>query len=114
MVYRLDAVDAYERKLVKQIEVASATVEGAHNRPYVKVLSVASTRGSVTAKVEMDVQRATSVQREVVTVQDGDLLEMTTNRPVYHDCRIGEIRAGSGKELVELRYPGGETFLKLG
>ncbi len=24
MVYRLDAVDAYERKLVKQIEVASA------------------------------------------------------------------------------------------
>ena len=35
MVYRLDAVDAYERKLVKQIEVASATVEGAHNKPYV-------------------------------------------------------------------------------
>src|SRR6185436_6500194 len=34
MVYRLDAVDAYERKLVKQIEVASATVEGAYNRPY--------------------------------------------------------------------------------
>ncbi|MGQ7606975.1 hypothetical protein ACTGVU_10435, partial [Streptococcus suis] len=30
MVYRLDAVDAYERKLVKQIEVASATVEDAH------------------------------------------------------------------------------------
>jgi len=25
MVYRLDAVDAYERKLVKQIEVAAAT-----------------------------------------------------------------------------------------
>ena len=28
MVYRLDAVDAYERKLVKQIEVAAAAVEG--------------------------------------------------------------------------------------
>ena len=27
MVYRLDAVDAYERKLVKQVEVASATVD---------------------------------------------------------------------------------------
>ena len=38
MVYRLDAVDAYERKLVKQIEVASATVEGAHNKPYVRLL----------------------------------------------------------------------------
>ena len=33
MVYRLDAIDAYERKLVKQIEVASATVADAHNRP---------------------------------------------------------------------------------
>ncbi len=30
MVYRLDAVDAYERELVKQIEVASLEVEGGH------------------------------------------------------------------------------------
>jgi len=37
MVYRLDAVDAYERKLVKQIEVAAATVADAHNKPYVRV-----------------------------------------------------------------------------
>jgi type III restriction enzyme len=35
MVYRLDAVDAYERKLVKQIEVAAATIEDAFNKPYV-------------------------------------------------------------------------------
>ena len=40
MVYRLDAVDAYERKLVKQIEVASATVEDAYNKPYVRLVAV--------------------------------------------------------------------------
>ena len=40
MVYRLDAVDAYEQQLVKQIEVASATIEDAHNKPYVRLLSV--------------------------------------------------------------------------
>ena len=34
MVYRLDAVDAYERKLVKQIEVAAATIEDAFNKPH--------------------------------------------------------------------------------
>ena len=34
MVYRLDAVDAYERKLVKQIEVASLEVEGGHNKAF--------------------------------------------------------------------------------
>ena len=44
MVYRLDAVDAYERKLVKQVEVASATVEDAHNKPYVRLLSVDNRR----------------------------------------------------------------------
>ena len=47
MVYRLDAVDAYERKLVKQIEVASATVEGGHNKPYVRLLSVSNKRGII-------------------------------------------------------------------
>ena len=49
MVYRFDAVDAYERKLVKQVEVASATVEDAHNTPYVRVLSTSSRRGVITA-----------------------------------------------------------------
>ena len=42
MVYRLDAVDAYEQKLVKQIEVASATIDGGHNKPFVRLLSVSN------------------------------------------------------------------------
>jgi type III restriction enzyme len=50
MVFRLDAVDAYERKLVKQIEVAAAEVEGGYNKPYVRLLSVHSRRGVITAK----------------------------------------------------------------
>ena len=53
MVYRLDAVDAYERKLVKQIEVASATVEDAYNKPYVRLLSTDNRRGTVSARVEL-------------------------------------------------------------
>ena len=63
MVYRLDAVDAYERKLVKQIEVAAAAVEGGHNKPYVRLLAVSSKRGTITAKVELDVETVTGVQR---------------------------------------------------
>ena len=57
-VYRLDAVDAYERKLVKQIEVASATVEDAHNKPYVRLLSTRNRRGVISAAVELDVEGA--------------------------------------------------------
>ncbi len=115
MVYRLDAVDAYERKLVKQIEVASATIQDAHNRPYVRVVSTSNRRGVITAKVELDIETpAGGVRRSEVTVQDSDDLELTTGRVVYRDCRIGEIRVERGNEFVELRVPGGEKYLRLG
>jgi len=115
MVYRLDAVDAYERKLVKQIEVASATVEDAHNKPYVRLVKVESKRGTISARVEIDVQTAHGVKRQSVTVHDGDDLEQTAGkRAIYANCRVGEIRVGKGDELMELRFPGGERFLREG
>lgn len=113
MVFKLDAVDAYERKLVKQIEVAAASVEGGFNKPYVRLVSVSNKRNVITAKVELDMQTATGVRRQVVDVQDGENLEMTTGRAVYEDCRIGEIRVVKGDEFLELRYPGGEQYLRL-
>ncbi len=113
MVYRLDAVDAYERKLVKQIEVASATVEDAHNRPYVRLVSTSNRRGVISAGVELDVETSGGIRRREVNVQDGDDLEQTTGRAVYRDCRIGEIRVERGNEFVELRVPGGEQYLRL-
>src|SRR5450830_1370669 len=66
MVYRLDAIDAYERKLVKQIEVAAAGIEGAHNKAFIRLLSVSNKRGLVTAKVELDIETATGVKRKEV------------------------------------------------
>ena len=114
MVYRLDAVDAYERKLVKQIEVASATVEDAHNRPYVRLISTSNKRGVISARAELDVEVAGRVRRYERTVQDGDDLEQETGRAVYRDCRIGEIRVGKGNAFVELRVPGGELYIREG
>jgi len=114
MVYRLDAVDAYERKLVKQIEVASATIEAAHNKPFVRLLSTSNKRGTISARVELDVATASGVKRQEVTVQDGDDLEQTGKRPIYADFRIGEINTAKGEEFMELRYPGGEVFLSPG
>lgn len=115
MVYRLDAVDAYERKLVKQIEVASATVEDAHNKPYVRLVKVENKRGRISAKVELDKQTPSGVQRVEVTVSDGDDLQQSADgRAIYADFRVGEIHTAKGDEFMELRYPGGEVFLKPG
>ena len=113
MVYRLDAVDAYERKLVKQIEVAAATIEDAFNKPYVRLLEVTNKKG-ISAKVELHVQTATGAKPQVLTVNDGDDLEQLTKRAVYADFRIGEINTAKGEEFMELRYPGGEVYLALG
>lgn len=114
MVFRLDAVDAYERKLVKQIEVASATVDGAFNKAYVRLLSTNNQRGVISARVELDVETATGIKRQEVTVQDGDDLEQTTHRAIYADYRIGEIKTVRGDEFMELRFPSGETYLRIG
>ena len=102
MLYRLDAVDAYERKLVKQIEVASLEVEGGHNKCYVKLLSTRNQRGTFSAKVELDVQGLLGVSRETVIVRPGDDLEQITRRAVYANCLVLAIGCAAGDENLEL------------
>ncbi|MHC2552299.1 type III restriction-modification system endonuclease [Bradyrhizobium elkanii] len=115
MVYRLDAVDAYERKLVKQIEVASLEVEGGHNKAYLRFLSASNKGGAITARVEIDVQESGKVRRkDNVLVQDGDDLEELTGRALYKDCRIGEIRVAGEESLLEVKTAGSEAFLSVG
>ena len=107
MVCRLGSVNACERKLVKQIEVASATVEDAHNWPCVRLIPTSYKRGVTSASVQLDVEAAGRVRRRDSTVYDGDNLEQETGRAVCRDCRIGEIRIGKGNASVELRVAGG-------
>ncbi|MBU0499108.1 MAG: DEAD/DEAH box helicase family protein [Gammaproteobacteria bacterium] len=116
MVFRLDAVDAYERKLVKHIEVASTSVEDAHNKPFVRfVAPIVRGKSVVGAKVELDVLAHGKVSRVIKDVQPYDLLDQVTGRELYRDYVVGvEIVAKKGEELMELRYPGGEVFLRLG
>jgi type III restriction enzyme len=114
MVFRLDAVDAYERKLVKQIEVASMEVEGGHNKAYVRFVSASNARGTITARVEVDRLIAGAVRRDVITVQDGFDLEDETGRALYKNCRIGEIRVAGDNSLLEVKTAGSEEFLRVG
>ena len=116
MVFKLDAVDAYERKLVKQIEVAAASVEGGHNKAYVRFIAPVSRGKSVVgAKVELDIATAHGVARQTVTVEPLDNLEEVTKREIYRDHIIGQdIRDAKDDKFMELRYPGGEEYLRPG
>ena len=115
MVYRLNAVDAWERKLVKQIEVAAGVVADDHNRPYVRLEATRRQRGIIWAEVEVDVATpGGGVRRRTLKVTDGDNLERKTRRAVYRGHRIGEIRVERGNEYVELRLPGDEHRMRPG
>jgi type III restriction enzyme len=109
MAFRLDAVDAYERKLVKQIEVASLTVESGHNKPYVKLFSVDNRKG-IKAKVELDVQKSGRTDRKAVWVRANADLQQETARELYANYMIGEISTRG----IELRGPGVDAWLEPG
>lgn len=122
-IYRLGAVEASERRLVKRIEVASATVDHAHNRPHVRLLRIARRGAQITASVELDVLgSAGHVLRKTVSVQDGDDLQRATGRELYAGLRIGTLRLatradadqGAGEALMELHLPGGLAHLRVG
>jgi type III restriction enzyme len=96
MVYRLDAVDAYEKKLVKQIEIAAASIEGGQNSPYIKLLSVDNRANKIRATLELDINNGRSTIRKSITVKAGDDLRQLTNRDIYEgflvdyiSCRVG-------------------------
>lgn len=91
MVYKLDSVDAYELKLVKQIEVATAAVEGFQNDAYIDLIKVDNKAG-IKAQVELDFQVKGKVQRKKTWVKPGnDLFLDITKRDLYEGYVVEDI-----------------------
>ena len=115
MVYRLNAVDAYERKLVKQIEVAAGVVADDHNRPYLRFVATRRQRNLIWVEAEVDVATpGGGVRRRILKLTDGDNLQRKTRREVYRGYRIGEIQAGRGNEHMELCLPDDYHWMRPG
>jgi type III restriction enzyme len=103
-VFRLDSVDAYERKLVKQIEVAGIEVADSHNQAYIKLFKVSNKDNKFTAQIEIDVVNATTgtVERKKKTVKPGsDLLETSNGRDVYDGYIVNDIYCEEGSEYID-------------
>lgn len=106
MVYRLDAVEAYQRRLVKQIEVAGMEVEGNHNRAYVRLIAVKTKLKRPVAVIEVDVQQGTKVKRDEITLKAAGVdLEEETGRSLYANLRIENFGLG--------KTPGERGWLQL-
>lgn len=102
LMYKLDSIDAYERKLVKQIEVASIQVKDGHNKAYIRLLSVDNKKSPITAQIEFDAMQNGQVKRITKKVRSGaDLLELSGGRDVYDGYVVNDIYCEPGNEYID-------------
>ena len=111
MMYKLDSVDAYELKLVKQIEVATAVVEGFSNDAYIDLVKVDNKAG-IKASVELDVQVKGKVTRTKKSVRQGDDLFDITKRDQYEGYIIENI--WNDGELWYMSFTSNDKVIKQG
>lgn len=112
-VFKLDSIDAYEKQLVKQIEVATVGITQTANTDYIKVLDIKATKTGITAKLELDVKSGTKVSRKEVVVKKGDLLNEKAKRDIYDGYMVNEITINEeepSKSFIDL----GKVRLTLG
>ena len=103
LIYKLDAVDAFDLELVKQIEVASFESKDYHNNAYLKLISVNNSKSPITAKIELDCNVKGTVKRMVKSVKSGDDLASSKlgNRDIYEGYIVNEIYCEEGNEYVD-------------
>lgn len=100
LLYRLDAIGAYEKQLVKQIEVDDLVTESSGATPYVRLLSTKRTGANFTARLELDAETATGIKRKACTVRNGENLGDPSGRDLYRDLIVDSISVVPGGEHV--------------
>ncbi len=111
LMYKLNAVDAYEKKLVKQIEVGSIETEGANNQPYIRLLNIKPSHGSPIAQIEVDSLVRGAIKRKKISVRKNDDLEQKTKRTEYAGYIIKSIHGIKGNQYID--FTSREEIIKL-
>ena len=112
LMYKLDAVDAYDKKLVKQIEVGSIQTEGVNNQAYIRFVSVKVSKGYPVAKIEVDAFKNGRISRKTFNVKQNEDLEQLTDREEYEGYIIRDIYAVAGNEYID--FTSKEGVIRLG
>ncbi|EPB65796.1 HipA domain protein, partial [Ancylostoma ceylanicum] len=110
-IYRLDALDAYNKKLVKKIQVKGINLKGSSGTTgylYLEYISL-STNKPPLAYLEYEKRSGNGVKRVREKLEQGtDLYEISGGLPAYKNCLITEVNGYHNKIVVNGQdiYPG--------
>ena len=101
LMYKLDAVDAYNQKLVKQISVNSISTDDNVNNAYIKLISVSDKNG-YSAKVEVNIKKNNgTIERKPITIKVEDNLKDYTDLDYYDSFILDDIDTTPGGEYIQ-------------
>lgn len=101
LLYRLDAVDAFNMELVKGIEVTNFAAADAHNLAYLRLVSAKNTGGRITARLELNKRTRGKVGRSTLTISHGeDLYQKSGGMDAYEGMLVEEINCTPGQEYI--------------
>lgn len=102
-VYRLDALDAYNRHLVKKIEVKGISVRGITGTSgylYLEQIVLSSSQVPL-AQIEFEKRSGDGVKKERMRLREGDsLFELSGGLPAYQHQVVTEINGYQGKVVI--------------
>lgn len=110
-IYRLDALDAYNKKLVKKIQVKGINLKGSTGTQgyvYLEDIVLSSNKPPL-ALVEYEKRNGTGVKRVREKLEQGaDLYQLSGEMPAYKNHTITEINAFQNKIVLNGQdvYPG--------
>ncbi|MFA2945127.1 MULTISPECIES: type III restriction-modification system endonuclease [Acinetobacter] len=88
LVYRLDALDAYNQKLVKKITVKGVEVQGlSGTHGYLYLQDIILSKSAPVARLEVEIETKNGFKREVRKVSKGDNLYDISNRAEQYNDR---------------------------
>lgn len=109
MIYRLDALEAYNKKLVKKIAVKGISVSGSTaTEGYIYIQSINLSKGNPTATIEFDIKGKTGIRKvsRIVTEgynlfdNSGELAEYKDGYTILRiDGRDSSVEFTNGKKL---------------
>lgn len=108
LLYKLTPVDAYDRGLVKKIEVDSVMRNADFSDAFLRVVDVSRKGKKIFAKVEMDVFASGKISRKTVSLFGGEDLEDISGREAYRgfsdtsiDLENASVGFVNGKEFAK-------------